>query len=90
MNPEDLIWLPAIVEKLAEKHQVEPYEVEEIFAETPRIFRGPKGHYPHSAKQMADVIYLVTLYNSPDGVDNFFVITHRLHFSYEVCSFPRI
>jgi len=47
MNPENLIWLPAIVEKLAEKHQVEPHEVEEIFAETPRIFRGPKGHYPH-------------------------------------------
>lgn len=46
MTPEDLIWLPDIVDKLLEKHHVEPYEVEEVFAEQPRIFRGPKGHYP--------------------------------------------
>ena len=46
MQPEDLIWLPDIVDKLIEKHGVEPYEVEEVFAGHPRVFRGPKGHYP--------------------------------------------
>jgi uncharacterized DUF497 family protein len=46
VKPEDLIWLPDIVDKLIEKHQVEPYEVEEAFAKRPRVFRGPKGHYP--------------------------------------------
>lgn len=46
MKPEDLIWLPAIVDKLIEKHGVEPDEVEEVFVGRPRIFRGPRGHYP--------------------------------------------
>ena len=46
MKPEDLIWLPDIVDKLIEKHQVETFEVEEVFASYPRVFRGPKGHYP--------------------------------------------
>ena len=46
MKPEDLIWLPDIVDKLIEKHQVEPYEVEETFVKRPRVFQGPKGHYP--------------------------------------------
>ena len=46
MKPEDLIWLPDIVDKLIEKHQVEPEEIEEVFAEHHRVFRGPKGHYP--------------------------------------------
>lgn len=46
MEPKDLIWLPDIVDKLIEKHGVEPDEVEEVFAQHPRIFRGPKGHYP--------------------------------------------
>lgn len=46
MKPEDLIWLPDIIDKLIEKHGVEPSEVEEVFAEHPRTYRGPKGHYP--------------------------------------------
>ncbi|MCL4301572.1 MAG: BrnT family toxin [Anaerolineae bacterium] len=46
MKPKDLIWLPDIVDKLIEKHGVEPDEVEEVFAGQPRTFRGPKGHYP--------------------------------------------
>ena len=46
MKPENLIWLPDIVDKLIDKHQVEPDEVEEVFLNRPRIFRGPKGHYP--------------------------------------------
>lgn len=43
MTAEDFIWLPEIVEKLQEKHDVEPDEVEQVFAGSPRYFRGPKG-----------------------------------------------
>jgi hypothetical protein len=46
MQSDDLIWLTDIVDKIRREHQVEPYEVEEVFAGQPRIFRGPKGHYP--------------------------------------------
>lgn len=46
MKPENLIWLPDIVDKLTAKHGVEPNEVEEVFTTRPRVFRGPKGHYP--------------------------------------------
>jgi len=46
LKPEDLIWLPDIVDKLIEKHQVETFEVEEVFISHPKVFRGPKGHYP--------------------------------------------
>ena len=44
-QPDDYIWLQKIVEKIRSEHQVEPYEVEEVFEGRPRIFRGPKGHY---------------------------------------------
>jgi len=46
MQPNDFIWLPDIVDRIRSKHQVEPHEVGEVFAGKPRIFRGPKGHYP--------------------------------------------
>jgi hypothetical protein len=46
MKPADLIWLSEIVDKLIEKHGVEPGEVEEVFTRRPRVFCGPKGHYP--------------------------------------------
>jgi uncharacterized protein len=32
-----LIWLEEIAEKLASKHHVEPYEVEELFSRTPKF-----------------------------------------------------
>jgi uncharacterized DUF497 family protein len=37
------IWLESIVEKLAIKHQVEPYEVEEMFAGKPHFRFMDKG-----------------------------------------------
>jgi hypothetical protein len=43
VTKEDFIWLPEIVEKLQDKHGVEPEEVEEVFTGRPRYFRGPKG-----------------------------------------------
>lgn len=32
-----ILWLPVIVDKLAVKHQVEPYEVEAVFTNNPKI-----------------------------------------------------
>lgn len=46
VQSEDFIWLPHIVDKIFAKYHVTPYEVEEVFSGQPRIFRGPKGHYP--------------------------------------------
>jgi hypothetical protein len=37
MKIEGIVWLRDIVEKLAWKHEVEPYEVEEVFANQPKI-----------------------------------------------------
>ena len=44
-QPDDFIWIPAIADKIWSKHRVEPEEVENLFENRPRIFRGPKGHY---------------------------------------------
>lgn len=41
------IWLEAIVEKLATKHQVEPHEVEEMFAGKPHFRFMDKGSRPN-------------------------------------------
>jgi uncharacterized protein len=41
-----LIWLDAIVEKLASKHHVEPYEVEELFDASPKFRFVENGHRP--------------------------------------------
>lgn len=43
MTRDDFIWLLEIVEKLQEKHDVEQFEVEQVFQRSPRYFRGPKG-----------------------------------------------
>ncbi len=43
MKIEGIVWLRDIVEKLAWKHQVEPYEVEEVFANQPKIRFVEKG-----------------------------------------------
>ena len=43
MTRDDFIWLPEIVEKLQEKHDVDQVEVEQIFQRSPRLFRGPRG-----------------------------------------------
>lgn len=41
---DDIIWLDAVVEKLAWKHRVLPYEVEEVLSGKCRIFRKESGH----------------------------------------------
>ena len=43
MKIEGIIWLNHIVDKLAFKHQVETYEVEEVLSENPRFRFVEKG-----------------------------------------------
>jgi len=43
MKIKDIIWLRAIVEKLAWKHNILPSEVEEVLNRKCRIFRKEKG-----------------------------------------------
>ena len=38
------VWLDDIVEKLAQKHRVEPYEVEELFTDRPKFRFVENGH----------------------------------------------
>jgi hypothetical protein len=46
MYVADVIWLPAIIDKLALKHHVSPGEVEEILFDTPIFRKAQKGHVP--------------------------------------------
>lgn len=39
------IWRDDVVEKLAWKHNLSTYEIEEVFQNKPRIYRIAKGHY---------------------------------------------
>ena len=43
MRIEEVIWLDTIVEKLAVKHRVSPYEVEEALRSKPKIRFAQKG-----------------------------------------------
>lgn len=43
MRIEELIWLDAIIEKLAVKHRVDPDEVEEVFRNRPKFRFVEKG-----------------------------------------------
>ena len=43
MKVEGVIWLKGIVDKLAYKHQVHPYEVEDMFDNRPKIRFVEKG-----------------------------------------------
>ncbi len=43
MRIEEVIWLDAIVEKLAVKHRVSPYEVETVLLGRPKIRFAKKG-----------------------------------------------
>ena len=43
MNIEGIIWLRSVVDKLAFKHHVETYEVEELFAGKPKFRFVEKG-----------------------------------------------
>lgn len=40
----EFVWLPQIVEKLIDKHQVSPEEVEEVFFNRPQVRFHEKGH----------------------------------------------
>ena len=43
MRIEEIIWLDAIIEKLAVKHRVEPDEVEEVLGNKPKFRFMEKG-----------------------------------------------
>jgi uncharacterized DUF497 family protein len=45
MDISGIIWLDAIVEKLAVKHRVEPDEVEQLFRNRPPILRIERGDF---------------------------------------------
>ena len=46
MKVSDIIWLPQIVDKLDWKHQVSPYEIEEVLFGKPVFRKVQKGHVP--------------------------------------------
>ena len=43
MRIEDFIWLPSVVDTLDTKHNVSPEEVEEVFANRPRVRFSERG-----------------------------------------------
>ncbi len=46
MYIEEIVWLEAIVDKLAVKHAVLPDEVEEVLSNNPKkLFKNSYGHY---------------------------------------------
>lgn len=53
MNIEGIIWLGNIVDKLAFKHHVETYEVEEVLAGTPKFRFVEKGERQNEDVYMA-------------------------------------
>jgi hypothetical protein len=46
MNVDECIWLTSVVDELASKHGVLPDEVEEVFLNEPKFFRGERGQRP--------------------------------------------
>ncbi len=53
MKIEGVIWLSQIVDKLAFKHQVETYEVEELLSENPKFRFVEKGERRNEDVYMA-------------------------------------
>jgi uncharacterized DUF497 family protein len=53
MNIEGIVWLNQIVDKLAFKHQVETYEVEEVLAGKPKFRFVEKGERKNENVYMA-------------------------------------
>ena len=65
------LWLPAIIEKLIVKHQVQPEEVEEVFAWNPLFRRGPKGkrtredvYYAYGQTEAGRYLFVVFIHKS--------------------------
>ena len=52
MNIEGIIWLRSIVDKLAFKHHVETYEVEEVLTE------GPKFRFVEKGEREGENVYM--------------------------------
>ena len=46
MRIEDIVWLPAIVEKLYSKHAIETTEVEDVLLFHPMVEHVERGHRP--------------------------------------------
>ena len=44
MRIREIVWLPKIIEKLEQKHQVSPHEVREALNNNPRIFFRETGY----------------------------------------------
>ena len=53
MRIEAIIWLEAIIEKLAVKHHVEPEEVEEV------LFNNPKFRFVEHGEREDENVYMV-------------------------------
>jgi uncharacterized DUF497 family protein len=53
MNIEGIIWLRTVIDKLAFKHHVESYEVEELFAGEPKFRYVEKGEHESENVYMA-------------------------------------
>ncbi|MGH9837058.1 MAG: BrnT family toxin [Blastocatellia bacterium] len=52
MNIEGIVWLKSVIDKLAIKHSVETYEVEEVLA------RNPKFRFVEKGEREGEDIYL--------------------------------
>lgn len=69
MKITSIIWLPAVIEKLAVKHDVTPEEVEEVFRLNPVYRRGPKGkrqsenlYYAYGQTEAGRYLFVVFIY----------------------------
>jgi uncharacterized DUF497 family protein len=64
-----IIWLPAVIEKLAVKHHVTPEDVEEVFRRNPVYRQGPKGkrrgenlYYAYGQTEAGRYLFVVFIY----------------------------
>ena len=69
MKITSIIWLPAVIEKLAIKHGVIPEEVEEVLRRDPIYRRGPKGkrrgenlYYAYGQTEAGRYLFVVFIY----------------------------
>jgi hypothetical protein len=73
MKIQEIIWLESVEDKIIGKHQVHPFEVEQLLNNRPHIRFMELGHQPAKiympllGKVMADVIWLFT--SSPNLIN---------------------
>ena len=70
MRLDGFLWLEGIIEKLAVKHSVEPWEVEEVFANSPRI------RFRHKGNRQGEDVY-IALGQTDAGRYLFVVFIHK-------------